>query len=157
MSNPLHEISLFQTEVSPAQRVVLMHFRDRSGESDTAVVERVDAISKLQKFDVLFGNEQREVVVAELGEDADNLLDEQRRQAGRGLVHDQKTRVAGERLGDPEHLALTAGQAAGEGATAFRQRGECGVEFLGPPAYLAPAQELRADQDIFLDGETNKA
>jgi hypothetical protein len=71
--------------------------------------------------------------------------------------HDQKPRVAHQRLGNAEHLALAAGQAAGRQPPALGQRRENGVEFVDPPARSVRRQELRTDQDIFFDGQTRKA
>ena len=97
---------LLQPEIGAAQRVVLVHGRDRAEKTDAAAFERVDVISDLQKLDVLLGNEKCEILAAELRKHTDYLAHDQRRQPGRRLIHDQKARIAGKRFCDAEHLAL---------------------------------------------------
>src|SRR5579864_1764387 len=100
-----------------------MHGSDRAGETDPAAVERVDAVGQLEEFDVLLGDQERQAAAAELAEHMDHLLDEERREAGGRLVHEQQARIAGERLGDAEHLALAARERRSKGAALL---GECG-------------------------------
>ena len=56
----------------------------------------------------------RGAVAVELGDDAEDLLDHERREAERGLVHQQEARPRHQRARDREHLLLAAGQRAGE-------------------------------------------
>ena len=87
---------------------------------------------------------------------ADHFLDEQRRQPGRRLVHHQKPRLGGKRLGNAEHLALAAGKAGRRRAALFAQRRKQAIEFLDARAGIGVAQRLRADADVFLDRQIGK-
>src|SRR5579862_1249787 len=89
-----------------------------------AAFEGIDVIGELEELDVLLGDEEREAAVAEPRQDADHLLDEERREAGRGLVHHQEAGVASERLGDAEEFALPAAEAAGERTPSLGEGGE---------------------------------
>ena len=93
---------------------------------------------------------------AQIAEDADHFLDEQRRQSGGRLVHHQQFRFGGKCLGDAEHLALAAGQAGGRRAAFFAQHRKEAVEFFDPRAGIGMAERLRADADVLLDRQIRK-
>ena len=71
----------------------------------------------------------------------EDLADDLRRQAGRGLVEDQDRGLDDQRAGDGKHLALAAGERAGAGAGARGEVGEHAVERGDPPG----AARLRQD------------
>src|SRR6266702_2750983 len=85
---------LLQPEVSPVQCVVGVHRGDGAGKADAAALDGVDPVGEVKKFHVLLGDQEREPFSAEAREHAHDFLDEQRREPGRGLVHDQQARLA---------------------------------------------------------------
>ena len=66
-------------------------------------------------------------VARDLGDDAVQLLDDERRQAHRQLVEQQHGRIGREATGHREHLLLAARHRAGQLAAAFLESGELRV------------------------------
>jgi hypothetical protein len=65
--------------------------------------------SKRQRH-VLLHHQDRELLLGiDAGEDIEDLARDQRREAERGLVHQQQPRIADQRAADREHLLLPAG------------------------------------------------
>ena len=84
--------------------------------------------------DVLFDNQHLDV--AFFGQAKQHLLDlgdNDRREAFRGLVHDQETGVGQQGAGDRQHLLFAAGKLSAAIAFAFRQTWESRIDpFHGP-------------------------
>ena len=64
----------------------------------------------------------------DVGDDREDLLDDQRRQAERGLVEQQQPRPAHQGAGDGKHLLLAAGQGTAALAAALGEDGERGED-----------------------------
>src|SRR6202022_4213001 len=144
-------IASLQPEIGAPQRFVIGHFRDRAGKADASAFQHKYARRHFEETDILLGDQERQPPPAQIAEDADDFLDEQWRQPGRGLIHHQKPRLGGKRFRDAEHLALAAGETGSRRAALFAQRWKYAIEFLGAGAGIGMAKRLRADANVFLD------
>ncbi len=57
------------------QRVVLVHGGDRAGKADAAAFDGVDALGKIEKFDVLLGDQELQALAAKAAEHANHFRD----------------------------------------------------------------------------------
>ncbi len=83
----------------------------------------------------------------------EDLADDLRRQAGRGLVEDQHRGLDDQRPRHGEHLPLAAGQRSGAGAGARGEVGEDAVERGDPPGPPRPRQDLRGELEVLVDAQ----
>src|ERR1039457_2459028 len=79
---------------------------------DRSVDHHIAAVSELQRMkSVLLDEKDRQsLALVEIGDDLEDLLDDERRQTERRLVQEQKTRPAHQRPRDRQHLLLAAGK-----------------------------------------------
>src|SRR5712692_11362965 len=112
---------------------------------------------------VLLDDEHRQAIVGiELFDDAEDLLDDRRREPERRLVQHQQARPADERAGEREHLLLSAAERAGLLVTAALQPREVPEDprsfvpqraplaaNVGPHAQVLPDAELREQATPF--------
>ena len=78
-----------------------------------AVLQNVGAVGDFQRLvGVLLDQEHRHTVLAQLFDDVEDLLDDDRRQTQRWLVEQQQLGLAHQRAADGEHLLFTAGHGA---------------------------------------------
>ena len=97
---------------SPTRRIwPLHHDRSHVGDAEHGTGELLD-------------DQDRHARSSDLGDDAVELLDHQRREAHRQLVEQQHGRVDGQAAGHGQHLLLAARQGPGQLAAAFLQAGE---------------------------------
>jgi hypothetical protein len=87
---------------------------------DIAAVGDADGLRE-----ILLGHQHGEmIVILELFDGVDGARDQQRREADRGLVHQQDARRQHQRAGERQHLLLAAAHGAGELIAPFGQAGE---------------------------------
>src|SRR5688572_13662660 len=90
-------------------------------ERHLALLHQVKMLGDLQRHvRVLLHQENADAVAVQLDDDAEDLFHHQRREAERGLVHEQQLRPAHQRARHRQHLLLTAGKGSGQlGRTIF--------------------------------------
>jgi hypothetical protein len=82
-----------------------------AGEGYPAELEHHDVLGDREHHvDGLLDQDDRHPLPSELVNDAKDVLEDDRRQACRGLVEQEDTRPAHQRLGDGQHLLLTAAE-----------------------------------------------
>ena len=92
---------------------------------DLAGLKHVAAVGDLEGHaGVLLDEEDRRALPVHLLDDREHLLDEDRGQTHRGLVHQQHLRVRHQGAAHGEHLLLTTGHAAGLLPEALLEPGE---------------------------------
>src|SRR6184192_689846 len=103
-----------EPQVGTADGVVGLDLSGAAGEDDLARLQDVGTIGDRQrKGGVLFDDEHGGAELAvELGEAAEQVLDDQRGQAERRLVEQEQLRPAHQRPGDGEHLLLATRETA---------------------------------------------
>ena len=80
---------------------------------DLAVDQDVGAVGDLERaVDVLLDEQDRRPLVAQAGEELEDLVDDDRRQPERRLVEQEQPRARHQRPADREHLLLAAGERA---------------------------------------------
>src|SRR5262249_32739898 len=140
-------------EVGLADPRVARELRRRALGDDPSLLEDVRAGGDGEGLDdVLLDQEHRDALCVDCGHDLEDLVDDLRRQAERGLVEEQEPRRRHQRAPDGDDLLLTAGERAGELASALAQDGEGRVdalEALGAPR--ARRRRVAADLEILLD------
>src|SRR5215216_177743 len=104
---------------------------------DAPDLEEVGAVDDLQHLgDVLLDDQHRVPLGADAAHELEDLRDDDRRQAHRGLVEEDELRPAHEGPGDGAHLLLAARHRAGELVAALLQAREQAVDIskaLGEP------------------------
>ena len=108
---------------------------------------------------VLFDEEDGGASVADFGDDAEDLLDDEGGEAEAWFVEEEQAGFGHHAAGDGDHLELTAGEGPAEGVfEAFEVREE--VEHaVGVVFELAAADAFAvaaAQEDVFADGETGE-
>ena len=92
-----------------------LQLRARPGERDAPDLEHVRRLRELQRdVRVLLDDEHGQaLLLVQLPDDAEDLGDEQRREAERRLVEQEQARALHERAREREHLLLAAAERAG--------------------------------------------
>jgi hypothetical protein len=118
--------------------------------NDLAVVEHVDVIGDFQAHPhVLLDEKDRDALVAHPGDDAEDLADDERRQALRRLVEDQEFRVEQQGAADRQHLLLAARELAAAIAAPLGETREKLIDARHGPR----AGPLQRHQEIVVDAE----
>src|SRR5258708_40316554 len=73
-----------QPEIGTPQRFVIGHLRNRAGKADASAFQHKYPRRHFEETDILLGDQERQPTPPQIAEDADDFLDEQRRQPGRG-------------------------------------------------------------------------
>src|SRR6185295_6355928 len=98
-------------EVGLPDRLVLDQVARGPGQDHVARLEHVAAVGDRQRLEgVLLDQQDRRALLVDLLDRREHLLDEDRREAERGLVEQQQSRLGHERPPDRKHLLLAAGQ-----------------------------------------------
>src|SRR5260221_7609662 len=109
--------------------LVCRELRRRAGMDDLAVIEHIDVIGDLQAHaHVLLDEENRDALVAHPRDDAEDLADDERRQALRRLVEDEQLGVEQQGAADRQHLLLAARELAATIAAALGEAREKPVD-----------------------------
>ena len=109
--------------------------------------------------EVLLDEEDREPLRLEELERLDEALDDRRREALRGLVHDEDPRVRDEGAADREHLLLAAGELGSTVALPLGEAREQLVDALARPfaaVRLAPRLAMRRCWSTVRDGKRRR-
>ena len=97
----------------------------------TPGLQHVGAVGDRQRHvGVLLDHEDRRALAVDLLDDVEHLLDIERRQAHRRLVHADQPRPGHQRAADRHHLLLAAGQRAGDLVAALLHAREQRVDAL---------------------------
>ena len=123
------------TEQPLLQLAVRGELGSRQQAGDAPVHHHGDVVGDVERHaEVLLDQQHRDVaVVGKRLQHADDLLDDDRRQTFRRLVHHQHPRVEQQRTRDREHLLLASGQLRAAIAAALGQPREQLVDALGRP------------------------
>ena len=103
--------------------------------------------------EVLLDEEDREPLCLEELERLDEPLDDRRRKALRGLVHDEDPRVRDERATDREHLLLAAGELRSAVALPLGEAREQLVDALARPLAAVRLAPAARDAQVLVDRE----
>src|SRR5206468_8296177 len=140
-------------EIGLADPRVARELRRRALGHDPPLLEDVGAGRDGEGLrDVLLDQQDRDALGVDPGDDLEDLVDDLRRQAERGLVEQQEARHRHQRPPDRDHLLLAARERAGELSPALAQDGESGedaLEALGAPR--ACRGRVAADLEVLLD------
>ena len=102
---------LIEAEVYLLNLLVLAQGLRVVGENDVPRLHHVAAVGRVEGHQrVLLDEEDGRSLVVDLTDDLEDLLDEDRREAHRGLVEHQELRLRHQRAADRAHLLLTAGE-----------------------------------------------
>src|SRR5690348_18297497 len=104
MSSAFRPHSLLSSEIALAKMAGLHQVACRAVIGDDALLQQDRLIGIRQYADVLLDDHDRRPVPADLRDDLEDRLREQRRKAERRLVDEQKTRARHQRTTDREHL-----------------------------------------------------
>ncbi len=119
------------------------------------MLERVDEIGHPSKDRSIFCStrDDRHPAFSELQHDLEDLVDDDRREAERGFVEEQKLRAAHQRAADGHHLLLAARQPARRLVTPLAEDREQAVYLVAQLGEaLAAAGDVAGDQ-VLLDRE----
>src|SRR5436190_7619698 len=141
-------------EVGTADGFVCAQLVARTVDDDASDLEHVRTSGRGEReVRVLLDDEDRGALVAvELGEDVEDLLDDQRCEPERGLVEQEESRASHQRAPECEHLLLAAGERAGllvAPPVEHREQGEDALDILlrrAPP-------RVTAETEVLPDGE----
>src|SRR6476619_8166245 len=98
-----------EPEVRPAHRIVGLQLVGVAAEHDLARLEDIGAMGDAQgQVGVLLDHEHRDALLVELGELAEQALDDEGGQPERRLVEQEEPRPRHERPGDRQHLLLAS-------------------------------------------------
>src|SRR6185437_178304 len=113
-------------EICGAHLAVMEELAARPGQDDAAGLHDIGTVRQAQRvMRVLLDEEHRDVLLlVDLADHFEDLLDDQRRQAERGLVEQEKPRPAHQGTGDRQHLLLAAGKRAAALHLAALQEGK---------------------------------
>src|SRR6266508_1046911 len=126
-------------EIGALDDLVFRQLPRRAAERDAPLLHQEELMGDLQRHvGVLLDEEDGGPVAIELGDDVEDLGDDQRRQAERGLVHQQEARSRHEGARDREHLLLAARERARHLLTALLQSREASVHPLDVGADAGP-------------------
>ena len=124
----------------------------RSRQGDGAVLDDIGARRDLERLhDVLLDQQDRHALAVELADQREHLLDQQRRQAQRGLVEDQQARLGHHAAPDRQHLLLAARQRAGRLRHALAQPREGREDALEIAGAVGPGAAIAAELEVFPD------
>src|SRR5262245_39105944 len=86
--------SFLRSEIRPLDHFGFGELAGGAAEGHLAELEEIEVVRHLERHvGVLLDQEDRRTVAVELADDAEDLLDHERRQAHRGLVHEQQLRT----------------------------------------------------------------
>src|SRR5579883_2583614 len=113
------------TEIGFVDTRIFRQLGARAFGGDFAGLEHVAVVGNLQRrAHVLLDEQDREPARAKLGEHAENLANDQRRETEARLVEQQQHRLAHQRAAEREHLPLAARERAGALPSALLEAGE---------------------------------
>src|SRR5438128_103623 len=96
-----------QRQMLPQERFVCPQNVARSLEHDLSLVENVVAVGDGERCpEVLLDDQHRHASLPDAADDFDDLLDNERREAFRGLIEDEEPRIQEKRARNREHLLL---------------------------------------------------
>src|SRR5712692_6187323 len=96
-----------------------------SREPDATDLEQIGAVDDVQDLpNVLLDDEDGEPFGADAANELEHLMDEERRQPGGRLIHEQELGTRHQRAADRAHLLLAARERAGELVAAFLETRE---------------------------------
>src|SRR5262249_28476347 len=130
-----------------------------SVEDDASVLHHISVIGDLQsRGRALFNQQDADAEFVAYGpETTGEVLDNDRGQAERQLVDQQKLRPAHQGRADRQHLPLAAGQKAGSPASQFgKTRKEMIGALLDPPFFIRTSGARYRCSEVFRDGEIGK-
>src|SRR5437667_1210019 len=128
----------------------------RAFEGDAARLEDIAAVAQLESLDhALLDEEDREAAgLADTIDGLEDLLDDARPEALRGLVEQQEIGLRHEAAAEREHLLLAAGEGSGELLAPLAEDGEYGEHGLQAfPALPARGAAVRAELEILPHAE----
>ena len=131
---------------------------DRTLQDDPALGEHVAPARDLQRaLDVLLHEQDADSGAVDLADDVEDLVDDDRREAERRLVHEEQPRLSHQCSADRQHLLLTAAQRPRHLSAALGQAGEEGVD---PAQRLAVGRSrgvaVRAEVEVVADREARE-
>ncbi len=116
-----------------------------------AVFQHVAAVGELERLvGVLLHQEHRHAILAQLFDDFEDLLNDDRRQPQRRLVEQQQLGLAHQRAGDGEHLLFATGHGAAALLVAFLQAWEEFEHMVELLLEVRLAGEETAHGEVFL-------
>jgi hypothetical protein len=122
---------LAEPRIRPVDDLVLGERSRIAAEGDPALLDQVEMMRDPQRHvRVLLDEEDRRAVAVQLADDAEDLLDYERRETERRLVHQQQLRAAHQRARHRKHLLLAARERAALLAGALAQPREAGEQAL---------------------------
>src|SRR4051794_19958220 len=140
--------------------LVLAQGRGVAVEHDAAILEDVAVMGVAQRHvGVLLGQQDRHLLLlVEVLHNAEDLLDQLRRQAHRRLVEQDGAGAAHQGTADRRHLLLAAGGVAGLAGAPFLEPREVVIDLLEVVSDLAlAAMDEGAGQQVLLDREMAEA
>src|SRR5262245_7158543 len=118
-------------EVRPAHAVVAQQLLAVAGERDRPRFEHVAVVGDRQRLvGVLLDQQHGRAAAVDLADDAEDLLDEHRREPQRRLVEQHQGRLRHQRAPDRQHLLLPAAERSRQLRAPFGQDGEARVRAL---------------------------
>src|SRR4051794_17603286 len=150
-----------EAEVELADVLPAAQFGGRAAQGGAAVLEDVGVVRVAERRGrILLGDQEGEALApVQVAQGHEDLLDDQRCEAHRGLVQDDQAGLAHERPADRGHLLLAAGGVAGALLPLLFQAWEVAVDPLEVRRDLAPAGTAGegARDEVLLDGELREA
>src|SRR5579859_3394973 len=145
-------------EIGGADRRAVEQFGRRSARADRAGFEQIGAVDDLQYLpDILLDDQHGEAQFADMAQEREHLLDNDRREAGGGFVEQEELRLRHQCPADRAHLLLAARQRAGElAAPLFEAREEVVDEGETLAEFGARGANEGADAQIVLDAHARK-
>src|ERR1700746_434364 len=122
----------------------------RSRIDHVAIVEHVSMVGDFKTHaHILFDQEHRDAFRAHLRDDTEDFAHDERRQARRRLIENEKLGIEQKRARDRQHLLLTAGKLPPAAGPALLQAREQAINSIGSPR----PGSLERDKQIFVDRE----
>src|SRR5690606_19116182 len=124
---------------------------------DTPVLQHIGPVGQPECLvGVLLDQKHGHAIPAQLFDDVEDLLDDDRRKAQRGFVEQQQPGFAHLRAADGEHLLFAAAHGAGALVEAFLQAREQVQHLVQLLLVILLAAEETAHGQVFLDGQAGE-
>src|SRR5712671_958004 len=114
MSEPIRSAGrATRAKIGALDDFVLRQFTGISGERHATLFHEIEMVRDLERqMGVLLDQENRHTLAVQFFDDAEDFLDDDRSQAERRLIHQQKPRTRHQRARHRQHLLLSAGQSS---------------------------------------------
>src|SRR2546425_6401556 len=142
-------------EVAPPDGLALAQLGARAREHDLADLEHIGLLRGGEReVRVLLDDEDGQALLVQPGEDLEDLADDDRGEAERGLVEHEQARPGDQRAAEREHLLLAARERAGRLCAPLAELREVAEHPRGVVLEaVAAAARVGAEAEVLPDGE----